>query len=295
VPRVTVVIPAYNAEQTVGAAVDSVLSQTFSDLEVLTVDDGSTDATSSVISKYGSPVEPLRTKNQGVAEARNLGIRRASGEYVAFLDADDLWEPDKLERQLAVLDADRTAGISTTGNRRVDERFRPIDSIRISKDPDPCQTLLLHSMALGQVSSAVVRTGLAREIGGFDRNFSQCADWDFFIRLSQRTAFAPLSEPLVTYRIHSGGMSRNIPLFERDTFAVLDKFFAAAPEPRYVAIRRRVYANHCRIVSADYLEAGRRADSVRCFLNALRWYPPIPARRLHRRLARGNSQSMWQG
>lgn len=298
-PRVTVVIPAFNAEQTVGPALDSVLSQTYSDLEVLAVDDGSTDGTSTVISTYGPPVHLLRTNNQGVSSARNLGIQQASGEYVAFLDADDLWEPDKLERQLALLDADRTAGVSTTGHRVVDWYLRPIDLIRIPTDPDPCETLLLHSMQVGQISSAVVRTELARDLGGFDSNFSQCADWDFFLRLSQHASFATLSDPMIMYRVHSGGMSRNVPLFERDAFAVLQKFFGGAPAPHYEAMRRRVYANHWMIVSYAYLQADQRADSVRCYLNALRCYPPsglrhalgLPARRLRRRFARGGGDT----
>src|ERR1051326_205992 len=103
-PQVSVIIPTYNSAHYLADAVESVLSQTFQDIEVLIIDDGSTDETETVIQRYGSLVRCFRQRNSGVAVARNRGIEESRGEYVAFLDADDTWLPHKLERQLAALD-----------------------------------------------------------------------------------------------------------------------------------------------------------------------------------------------
>src|SRR5690348_13396065 len=104
-PRVSVVIPSYNSAQYVGAAIESVLVQTVPDVEILVVDDGSKDATREVVARYGDRARYLYQENAGVAVARNHGIRESSGEWIGFLDADDTWLPQKLERQLAALAA----------------------------------------------------------------------------------------------------------------------------------------------------------------------------------------------
>src|SRR5690349_12299252 len=102
-PEVSVVIPAFNAARYLPAALDSVLNQTARNLEILVVDDGSTDETEALLSRYGPPVHYLRQENQGVSVARNLGIKQSRGRFVGFLDADDTWLPHKLERQLETL------------------------------------------------------------------------------------------------------------------------------------------------------------------------------------------------
>ena len=102
-PTVSVVIPAYNSASYLAEAVESALGQTFKDLEILVVDDGSTDETQELMRRYGPPVRCLSQENTGVATARNRGIDESRGRYVAFLDADDVWQPDKLEKQLAAL------------------------------------------------------------------------------------------------------------------------------------------------------------------------------------------------
>ncbi|MGI8668594.1 MAG: glycosyltransferase family 2 protein, partial [Aridibacter sp.] len=104
-PLVSVIIPAYNAEQFISQTIESVLGQTLKDFEIVVVDDGSTDETAGIAESYGAPVRCIRKTNGGVSRARNTGIEHAVGKYIAFLDADDLWEPTKLEKQVALLDA----------------------------------------------------------------------------------------------------------------------------------------------------------------------------------------------
>jgi glycosyltransferase involved in cell wall biosynthesis len=286
--RVSVVIPAHNAASTLEATIASVLNQTHSPADVFVIDDGSSDATPDIARAYGSSVTCLSTPNRGVSAARNTGIAESRGELMAFLDADDMWEPTKLERQVQMLDADSEAGISTTAMRRVDGDGRDLGAIPIDSYPDACEALLLSSMVLGPVSSALVRRGLVDELGGFDTRFSQCADWDFFLRAALRTRFAIANEPLVAYRSTGDNMSANIGLLERDTLGVLQQFFSTAPS-KYQRLKRKAYSNHWMILSGSYLQIGERGAAVRCLAKGLRLNPAnasralgLPMRRLRR-------------
>ena len=286
--RVGVVIPAYNAASTLEATIASVLKQTQPPAEVLVVDDGSDDATPQIARECGPPVVCVSTPNRGVAAARNTGIAQSRGEFVAFLDADDLWEPMKLELQVKMLDASPGARMSTTAMRRVDEERRDLGVTSIGAYSDACEALLLGSMVLGPVSSALVQRDFLDELGGFDTRFSQCADWDLFLRAALRTRFAIVKETLVVYRSTGENMSANIGLLERDTLDVLAKFFATAPS-RYQQLKRKAYSNHWLILSGSYLEVGERRAAVRCLATGLRLNPAnapralgLPVRRLRR-------------
>jgi glycosyltransferase involved in cell wall biosynthesis len=298
VPRVTVVIPAYNAEDTLGAALDSALAQTYADFSVVVIDDGSKDGTSAVADRYGSRARCIRTENRGVSAARNRGLEEAPGELVAFLDADDLWKEEKLERQVRLFDERPGVGVVTCSSLRVDEQLQAREVRPARRYPDACEALLLRSQVLGNCSSPLVSRELAVRAGGFDPSFSQCADWDFFLRLSRETEFGIIEDPLVLYRASEGNMSGDIGLLERDTFAVLDKFFSGEVPARYIDIRRRAYSNHWIILSGSYLQAGRRGDALRCLGKAIRTDPTnvsrplgLPARRIRRwRRAAANSE-----
>jgi len=269
-PEVSVVIPAYNAERTLGETLASAIAQTFDDFELIVVDDGSTDATADVARAAGDErIRVLTTANRGVARARTHGIQEADGQLVAFLDADDIWMPTKLERQVALLSTRPEVGMCFTAAIRVDADARPIAPMQVREYGDYCAALLLHSMVAGCISSGVVRRTLALEAGGFDPAFSQSADWDFWLRLSRLTDFAPVPDPLVRYRTYAGNMSSDIPLLERDTFAVLDKFFADPASEPYLPLRSRVYSNHWMICSGSYLHAGHVRASTRCLWRGL--------------------------
>jgi glycosyltransferase involved in cell wall biosynthesis len=287
--RVTVVIPAYNAERTLGATIESVLAQTYQDIEVVVVDDGSEDGTPEVADSHDNRVRCITTPNRGVSEARNTGIDHASGELVAFLDADDLWKPQKLRRQVDLLDARSDAGVSTTGHTRVaDPDLRPLETHHAEDPTDACEALLLRSQVLGQISTPLVQRALAARVR-FDPRLSQGADWDFFLRLGLCTRFAVIPEPLILYRDIPSSMSGDIALLERDTFAVLDKFFALGAADGYEHLRRRAYSNHWMIVSGSYLRVGRRREAVRCLARGVAMRPlnivrplGMPARKLRR-------------
>jgi glycosyltransferase involved in cell wall biosynthesis len=292
-PEVSVVIPAFNAARYLPAALESVLTQNVRDIEILVVDDGSTDDTEALLRRYDAPVRYLRQENQGVSVARNLGIQKSRGRFVGFLDADDTWLPGKLERQLEALRA-------TPGVRACYGAFLMVDDalVVLAESQSPrhgtlLEDLLLHGNVVGSICTVLAERTLFDEVGGFDPTFSQCADWDMWIRLATRTDFAYVSEPLVTYRQHATNMSRNAALFESDSRSVLEKAFAQ-PElpPTLLRLRRRALGRNLFVLARSYFHARRPLSFLRCAgvalfmdprqLGHLRTFPPRSLRRLFR-------------
>jgi glycosyltransferase involved in cell wall biosynthesis len=269
-PEVSVVIPAYNAEATLAETLASIQAQTFQDFEAIVVDDGSVDGTAELVrATADARIRVVCVDNGGVASARNHGIALARGQFVAFLDADDLWEAEKLDLQVDRLLRDPSAGICVTAATRVDADGVATGPMPLAPAADECQALLLGSMVLGCISSGTVRRSLLESVGGFDVRFGQCADWDMWLRISLQTHFACLEQSLVRYRVHGSNMSGDIGLLERDTFAVLDSFYAGAPAAAYAAIKDRVYSNHWMICSGSYLHAGKVPDALRCLIRGV--------------------------
>lgn len=289
---VSVIIPAYNAENSLSQTLESVMAQTFQDFEIIVVDDGSSDRTAEIAKSFGPSVYCLRKKNGGVAKARNAGIEQAAGRYLAFLDADDLWAPTKLEKQIALVEARPQVGLCFTAMYRVTPTLQVINEVPARDYPDFCEALLLYfCVVTGSCSSALLRRELVVETGGFDTRLSTCADWDYWLRLSRVTEFASIPEPLVSYRVMPGSMSSNPTLVEQEVFAVLSKFFNSSPPHKYVGLRSRCYSNHWMILAGDYLHARLPGESLRCLVRGLSLYPlniarplGLPARWLRRRL-----------
>lgn len=210
---VSVVIPVYNMQKYIGQALQSVLEQTHSPIEVIVVDDGSTDGTADVVRGVGSGVLLLQQSNQGLPVARNAGIRAARGRYVAFLDADDFWDPVKTEKQLAVLGRHSQVGVIATRCKNVDAEGRPLltewtraSSRWCDRVVDLSEELLTRGNMLA-ISSAVVRKNLLQEVGGFSQEGRMLsADYDLWLRVAERTRFYILSEPLTTYRVRKDSM-----------------------------------------------------------------------------------------
>ena len=293
-PEVSVVIPAYNAQRYVGETLRSVLAQTFRDFEVIVVDDGSTDGTAAIVDAFGPPVRRLHQANAGVSRARNAGTAAARAGLIAFVDADDLWEPTKLEKQVELLRARPDVGFCYAGVQRIDAAGQ-VRQVEPARDfAELCRELLLNSCVITSACSAMlIRREVLGQVGGFDPAFSQCADWDFLIRLSQVARGAAVPEPLVRYRTFAGNMSSDVSHLERDTFAVLDKFFASPAGRAFASLRRRCYSNHWMILSGSYLHAGRLGASLRALARGLALAPAnikralgLPARWVARGLSK---------
>lgn len=296
-PLVSAIIPAYNAERYLAAAILSVLAQTYPRMEIVVVDDGSTDHTADIAASFGTAVRYIRQPNQGVSVARNRGMTEARGEYLAFLDADDEWLPRKIEVQVARLEARPSAAASFTGKVYVDER-RGIETVEmLHLEPDMVGSLLLVSGFVGPPSALLVRRDTLLELGGFDTHLSQSADQDLWIRLAEVGPLDVVDEALVRYRLHEKNMSRNVRLLEADTMRWLARFFEVpAHRERYGSQRGRIYGRHLMILAGSYLHAGALPQSVRCLAAAIGDHPPnaldalrLSVRILRRMMARARS------
>jgi glycosyltransferase involved in cell wall biosynthesis len=239
-PLVSVVVPAYNAAWSLDETLASVCAQTYPDIEVLVVDDGSTDATAEVAAAWSHRDPRVRLickPNGGVGSARNLGMRKARGVYVAPIDADDLWEPDHLERQVAALEAaGPEACMAFAHSVFVDMDNRPLAAAvwcpweSRTESPKPPETdfrglLLRNSVANG--SAAVFRRDRMLEVGGYDESLRAAGadgveDWKLTLTLATRGRVLFVPAPTVRYRMSSSSLSRNIPAMRRGVAMVID-------------------------------------------------------------------------
>ena len=275
-PEVSVVIPAYNAAAFLEEAVASVLDQTFGDFEVLVVDDGSTDGTEALARRFGRPVRCLRQENKGVAAARNRGIQAAGGRRVAFLDADDSWFAEKLERQIEALEQSPRAGVCYSAFMHVDESGAPLGVDTRPRAGSMLEDLLTRGNAVGSISSVLCERALLDRAGGFDPSLSQCADWDMWVRLAQLTEFLYIDRPLVTYRRHGNNMSRDPGLLERDSLQVLESCFSMPALPEAIRGKRAAaFGRNYMVLAGTYFRAGRYGDFTRCAARAVALDPRL--------------------
>lgn len=222
---VSVIIPMYNVEAYIAAAIDCVLAQTFRDFELLIVNDGSSDSSALICRSYNDPrIREIRQANRGLAGARNTGIRQARGRYLAFLDADDLWEPDKLEEHVAHLEQNPEVGVSYCQSRFMDDAGQPMGLMQSPKLSDVNAVDVLCRNPVGNGSAAVIRREVFAAIGFrarlhgeeevfyFDESFRQSEDIECWIRIAATTGwkFAGIGRPLTWYRTNAGGLSANL-------------------------------------------------------------------------------------
>ena len=284
-PTVSAVIPAYNSEKYVADAIRSVLEQSHASVECIVVDDGSTDATAEVVRSFGKAVFYIHQANKGVSAARNAGVAAASGEFVAFLDADDAWLPEKTMRQLDLFSKLAAPGLVHGAIWFVDEGLNRLRVGPIAKD----EQALRHAIALEPpgirvAQTAMLQRSLFEEIGGFDETLSTSADLDLAIRAATR-GVAGVQDPVALYRVHDGQMSQDPLATQRDAIIVLRKAFSNPEVPAHLRkLRRRAHANLWLMLSVMRL---RRKEYLAFSLSILRsmfHQPGIVAFRLFRRL-----------
>jgi glycosyltransferase involved in cell wall biosynthesis len=273
-PRVSVVVPTHHRPDLVGRAVDSVLSQTVDDLEVIVVDDGPSEPTAAVVRGYADPRVRLvqHERNRGVAAARNSGIAAATAPLVAFLDDDDLWLPTKLERQLAVVDdgADVVHSLVQVANREGEVYEAPTQrGYRLFRDVAsrgyPYHLLLRRSCYF--LNTFLVRRECVEAIGGFDQELTGVEDLDFVHRLWRRYELHLVDEPLVTYCMHANSMGGSKSAESWRRFARRELAWVAEADP---PDRRAAEAFLQRQFALCAWIDGRPREGVRPTLRALR-------------------------
>lgn len=215
-PLVSVIIPAYNAEQFIARTLESVLAQTYHNIEVLVIDDGSQDDTAAIVRRYqqqDNRIKLLHQSNAGVAAARNLAIQSAKGEFIAPIDADDIWNPEAIAKlvvrfQQSCLDV----GVVYTWSLDIDGQERPTGDFHAAAIVGNVhKTMICHNF-LGNASSTLIRKSCLDQVGGYDSRLREqqaqgCEDWDLYLRLAARYPFAVVPEFLVGYRKQASGMS----------------------------------------------------------------------------------------
>ncbi len=277
---VSVIIPAFNAASCIRRAVDGVLSQTWRELEIIVVDDGSTDETLEVMAAYGAQVRVLSQANGGPSVARNRGLIEARGRYVAFLDADDYWRPEKLARQVALLDAQPATGFCSTATSVVDPQGEAVRDWPCCHEEPLLETLFIHSAAVsGSTSGVLARRELLLEVGGFDECLRGFEDPDLWIRLAARTAYACIPEVLTVVVRTPGSVSGDLSAMCAATLASFRK------NRTLLSLDRRGYYWHaaCAGALSDYAKgayrSGARLQALVWLLQAL-WLSPVQRGRL---------------
>lgn len=224
---VSVIIPVYKVEKYVAATVKSVLEQTYTDFELLIIDDGSPDQSIEICQQFTDPrIKIIRQENRGVAAARNTGIRSSEGKYIALLDADDLWLPEKLEKHVEHLNNSPDVGVSYSRSAFIDEVDNPLGIYQMSKLKNITPLDLLCRTPIGNGSVAVIRKEVFEAIKFQDNLYGTVEDFYFnddrqlhpsedvecWLRIAIKTDWKieGLSEPLTLYRVNSGGFSAQL-------------------------------------------------------------------------------------
>jgi glycosyltransferase involved in cell wall biosynthesis len=273
-PLVSAVIPTYNRGHVIERAVNSVLAQTYRPIEIIIVDDGSTDDTAAIVERLAVPT--LRyyrsPTNIGASAARNLGIARACGDLIAFLDVDDEWLPDKTARQVACFAGEPdTLGVVYCGIREISARWAPVDRVPRHRG-DLFETLRVVNVL--RTSGVMVRRRVFEDVGGFDCDLTARHDWDLWLRMARRYRFDFI--PDVAVRYHYGAADQ---LSYRSRAVFLAN---AAIYKRYngASRSRRALGAHLALQSRELLALKRPRLAVRYALRSLLLHPSHPVSRL---------------
>lgn len=199
-PRVSVIIPVFNAARTVAAAIESIQAQSFRDFEIVAVDDGSTDASLEMVASFGAAVKVLRQANRGPSAARNYGVRQSSGEYLAFLDADDRWRSAMLERMVAVLDEHRGASMAYCDVAVIDSEGRALMTALVGERDAPSVDDMLDRLRPIMPSGVVMRRTALAAAGGWPEKLTSFEDVFLWLLMREQGEFVHVEDVLAEWR-----------------------------------------------------------------------------------------------
>jgi len=273
-PLVSVIIPNYNYGHFLAQTVDSVLAQTYENVEIIVVDDGSTDDSARVLDGYGEKIRWYRQANKGVSEARNRGIAESKGEILAFLDSDDVWLSQKIEKQVEVFQADANVGLVHCCYVDFGNDGRLLEEHLEGLAGSVAEEMIRYQRAviIGGGSAVAVRRSVYEAVGGFDQTVAPAEDWEFYFRAARRYKVGFVPEILMKYRQHGGNNHLNIKRMERALLGAYDKAFAEA-DFEFENIKNVCYGRIHTILSGSYFQAGDYYNFLRQMLKAL-WLSP---------------------
>ena len=253
----SIIIPSYNRYKTLKAAVDSVLSQTFRDFELIVVDDGSTDDTSEIKNEYGSSIKYVRQENFGVSKARNTGIINSCSPYIAFLDSDDVWKENKLEEHYSFIKENPDIMIHQTDEIWIRNGKRVNPKKRHQKKEGH---IFIDSLDLCLISpsAVVLNRKLFEEYGMFDENLPVCEDYDLWLRITCEKSIGLIDKKLtIKYGGHESQLSRSYPMMDiYRIYSILKllKDKGGTLKPEYLRMAEEAVKKKCGIINSGALK-----------------------------------------
>ncbi|KJH72884.1 glycosyltransferase family 2 protein [Aliterella atlantica] len=273
--KISVIIPAYNAMAYLPTALASVLAQTFTDFEVLIINDGSSDN----ILQWAKSLVDRRVKiisqtNKGVSVARNTGISNAQGEYIAFLDADDSWEQTKLAKQVEFLDTHPAVGLVSTWVTLVNEKGDFLSEAKLRFKSKNIWQQMIEQCLISCGSVPMVRRDCFATVGLFDPNLQFGEDWEMWTRIAARYNFGLIEECLVSYRQHTKNVSKKSQEMTPDFHKLIEKMFVSLPA-ELLYLKKQSYGRSYLYIGWRALENKDYPGAKSYSHQALAYYPQL--------------------
>lgn len=272
---ISVVLPVYNQPSLLREALQSVQKQSLKDIEVVVIDDGSEADISNIVNRFGKWARHIRhEESQGAAAARNTGIKHANGKFIAFLDADDLWKPTKLEKQLSVFEnADDNVGLVYTGFIQYE-----IDGTEWKRYPEARGSIYVDELERDRIhptSTVMIRQNILEEVGGFDTELPSRQDYDLWLRLTEHYKVDYVDEILVDKREQPDSISKDFESRIEGDHAVFEKVKKRSAELNLYT-RSRIHSYHHHVIGRDYESNGERWKALKHLSLAILRYPVRP-------------------
>lgn len=270
-PKISVIVPVYNGEKTILETIQSIQAQTFSDFELIIINDGSTDGTLDVISTVNDDrLKVFSYENGGLPVARNRGIRRCRGEFITFIDADDLWKPDKLELQLAALEKNPEAGVAYSWTAFIDENSKFLFAWQpLYWEGNVYPELLIRNF-ISSGSNIMVKRKYIEAAGEFDPSLKSVEDWDYYLRLAALCPFVLVPKYQILYRRSSQSMTSKVDVMENANLIVIERAFKAAP-PELKSLKNKSLANAYRYLAKQCIANAFDDEGVKLASQKLRY------------------------
>lgn len=276
-PLVSVIIPTYNRASLIGQSLKSALNQTYRNCEIIVVDDGSTDNTRQVVESFGSVIRYIYKDNSGPSVSRNVGIREAKGEYVAFLDSDDLWEPTKVAKQVDVFLKNPKAALVSCNYRFIDQINKvvkdPGSAFGYQPDDFFVKDILQIRFPFGATTAFMIKRSVFDEVGFFNENLRISEDLDLLVRIGLKFTMAYVDEVLISVRLHDNHLMRETPRYQvwLDSIRVFESHADAIKEriPDMNTYLARFYS----IAGNSALLSGNRHKALGLHWQVIRHHP----------------------
>lgn len=270
-PKVSVIITTYNRDEYILETVNSILSQDYEDFELIIVDDGSTDDTRDKIKLIeDSRMKYFYKRNGGQNSARNFGLHVALGEYVSFIDSDDLWHQEKLSSHVAILDERKDISVVYSGTALINEYSSTIGKKQILNYSGMVLDKMLMKNFLYNGSNAVFRKSCIEKTGYFDESIKRMTDWEFYLRLALYFKFHCVNKYLLLYRVHSFNMSQDYKSYKKNSFKILAKIFKNKDMPReYKLLRMQAISRRYKYLAFRYLQNMYTVEARKYFHKAI--------------------------